>query len=244
MKESLKICFFSDPHGFHYEFELPECDIAICPGDISLRGHRHEVNSFLEWFDKQPAKHKVFIAGNHDYWFDKNHPRSINYKLEDDSHLDVIPEGIIYLENSDVTIEGIKIWGSPVTPWFHNWAFNMLPEDLETFWDQIPDDADIVVTHGPCANTILDKCKSGERVGCPSLTKRIANIRPKILAFGHIHEAYGIDDKYIPDADGVEKVTKLINCSVLNVQYYRENEPVLIDWDEICKLHENKTGDE
>ncbi len=241
MKKNINICFFSDPHGFHHEFELIECDIAICAGDISLRGHRHEIVDFLEWFDKQPAKHKVFIAGNHDYWFDKNHPKSINYNLEDDSHLDVIPESITYLENSSITIEGIKIWGSPVTPWFHNWAFNMIPEDLETFWDQIPDDADIIVTHGPCANTILDKCiRDGARVGCPSLTNRISNIRPKILAFGHIHESYGVDDKFIPDDEGVEKMTRLINCSVLNFHYYMANEPVLINWEEMCKLHENK----
>ena len=236
----MNIVFFSDPHGFHDEMTLPEADIAICPGDISLRGNRTEIESFMSWYEKQPVTHKVMIAGNHDYWFDKKHPKSLNYKLEDDSHLDLIPEGIIYLENSDVTIEGIKIWGSPVTPWFHNWAFNMLPEDLEKFWDQIPGDADIVVTHGPCANTKLDLCKSGHKVGCPSLTRRIAEIRPKILAFGHIHEAYGIDDKFIPDDEGVEKVTRLINCSVLNLQYYMANEPVLINWEEMCKLHENK----
>lgn len=236
----MNIVFFSDSHGFHNEMTLPEADLAICSGDISMRGDRREVEGFMEWFMKQPVKHRVMIAGNHDFWFDKTHPRSPNYKLEDDSHLDMIPDGIIYLENSSVTIEGIKIWGSPVTPWFHNWAFNMLPEDLETFWDQIPSDTDIIVTHGPCANTKLDLCKSGHKVGCPSLTKRITEIRPKILAFGHIHEAYGVDDKFIPDDEGVEKMTRLINCSVLNIQYYMANEPVLINWEKMCKLHENK----
>jgi len=237
----MKIVFFSDPHGFHDEFDLPEADIAICAGDISMSGLRTQVTSFTEWYDRQPVTHKIFIPGNHDYWFDKKHPKSLNYKLEDDSHLDVVPEGIIYLEDSSVTIEGIKIWGSPTTPWFHNWAFNKVPEDLFGYWDQIPEDVDIIVTHGPPANTILDKCiRDGKRAGCPSLTKRIADIRPKICAFGHIHEGYGIDDKYIPDADGNEKVTKLINCSVLNHNYYRTNEPVIIDWDEMCKLHENK----
>jgi predicted phosphohydrolase len=241
----MKIVFFSDTHGWHDSLTLPEVDIAICCGDISMRGLRTEVVSFMDWFMNQPVKHRVMIAGNHDYWFDTKHPKSLNYRLEDNSHLDVVPDGIIYLQDSDVTIEGIKIWGSPVTPWFHNWAFNMLPEDLETYWDQIPDDADIVITHGPCANTLLDKClRGGARVGCPSLTKRIANIRPKILAFGHIHEAYGIDDKFIPDDDGVEKMTRLINCSYLDFHYQPTNEPVLIDWEEFCKLHENDKREE
>lgn len=244
VKKGLKICFFSDPHGFHDEMTLPEADISICAGDISMSGNRTEIKNFMEWYEKQPVTHKVFIAGNHDYWFDKEHPKSLNYKLEDDSHLDIIPEGITYLQDSSVTIEGIKIWGSPTTPFFHNWGFNKLPENLETYWDIIPDDADIIVTHGPCANTVLDKCaRDGHRAGCPSLTKRIADIRPKVVAFGHIHEGYGIDDKFIPDDEGNEKVTRLINCSVLNLQYYMANEPVLVNWDKMCKLHENKEED-
>ena len=239
-QKKLSIVFFSDTHGRHSSLKLPEADIAICCGDISMGGHRKEVDSFMKWYLEQPVTHKVMIAGNHDYWFDKEHPKSINWKLEDDSHLDIIPEGIIYLQDSDVTIEGIKIWGSPVTPWFHNWAFNKLPEDLEEYWDIIPDDADIVVTHGPCSNTILDKCKwGGKRAGCPSLARRVANIRPKILAFGHIHESYGVEDKFIPDDEGNEKMTRLINCSFLNLDYIPSNNPVLVDWEEICKLHEN-----
>lgn len=241
----LKLCFISDTHGRHEELVIPDdIDIIIHCGDVSMRGNKSEIIDFLNWFSKQKARYRLFISGNHDFWFEPSHPRSVNHKLDDNSYLDIIPEGVIYLENSEVTIEGIKIWGSPVTPWFHSWAFNMMPEDLVTFWDQIPDDADIVITHGPCANTPLDKCKSGDRVGCPSLTKRIADIRPKILAFGHIHEAYGIDRKTIPDDNGVEKVTTLINCSVLNLQYYMANEPVLVDWEKICKLHENKKEDE
>lgn len=240
----MKIVFFSDTHNWHDTIKLPEVDIAICCGDVSLRGSRTEVVSFLDWFKEQPVKHKIMIAGNHDYWFDKNHPKSINYKLEDDSHLDIIPEGITYLQDSDVTVEGIKIWGSPTTPWFHNWAFNKVPEDLEEYWNQIPDDVDIVITHGPCANTYLDRCENGKRAGCPSLTRRVADIRPKILAFGHIHEGAGIDDKHIPDDDGIEKVTRLINCSYLNLQYHPANDPVVIDWDEMLELHENKKQDE
>lgn len=240
-KKSLKICFFSDPHGFQNEITLPKSDIAICCGDISMSGGRKETVDFFKWYLKQDATHKIFIAGNHDYWFDKKHPKSLNYKLEDDSHLDIVPKEIIYLQDSDVVIEGIKIWGSPVTPWFHNWAFNILPEDLETYWEQIPADADIIITHGPPANTKLDLCLSGHKPGCPSLYKRIEAIQPKIMAFGHIHEGYGIDDKIIINLDGKEKITRLINCSVLNRNYYMTNDPILVDWNKMCKLHENES---
>lgn len=237
----LKICFISDTHCQHGKLKLPEdIDILIHCGDVSMRGNRDEVVDFVEWFSSQEARYKIMISGNHDYWFDKEHPRSANYNLEDDSHLDIIPEDIIYLQDSDITIEGIKVWGSPVTPWFHNWAFNKVPEDLETYWDIIPEDADIVITHGPPANTFLDKCLyGGKRAGCSGLYKRLVELRPKINCFGHIHEAYGVDDKYISDYEGNEKVTRLINCSVLDFHYTMSNEPVVVDWDEICKLHEN-----
>lgn len=235
MTKEIKICFFSDTHGDHIGLNLPDCDIAVCSGDISMMGRRTEVESFLDWFSKQKATHKVFIAGNHDYWFDKEHPKSLNHKLEDDSHLDLIPDGIVYLENSMVEIEGIKIWGSPVTPWFYNWAFNKMPEDLKSFWGQIPEDVDIVVTHGPPSNTRLDLCRDGNRAGCPSLYNRLLDVKPKICTFGHIHEGYGVEDWEIEG-----KNIRIINSSVLNERYRRVNDPVIVDWDEICRFHENK----
>jgi len=98
---------------------------------------------------------------------------------------------IIYLNDTGTTIEGLKIWGSPVQPEFFNWAFNReRGEDICKHWDLIPDDTDILITHGP-AFGILDRVLEGEYVGCSDLLKKIKQIKPKIHAFGHIHEAYG-----------------------------------------------------
>lgn len=238
-KKGLSICFFSDSHGFHDEFELPEVDIAICAGDMTLRGKKKEVESFFAWYQRQPAKHKITIAGNHDYWFDVSHKKSECYGQDKSIALSIVPDDIIYLQDSMIEIEGVKIWGSPVTPWFHNWAFNMMPEDLVDYWKIIPDEADIVVTHGPPANTKLDLCRTGHRAGCPSLMHRLLDIRPKIHAFGHIHEGQGMDDWNIPDDEGNEKIIRLINCSVVNLQYYVVHKPFVIDWDEQLEIHEN-----
>ena len=226
----MKLCLISDTHNLHSSVKIPEgVDILIHCGDISGRGYYNEISNFMDWFSKQPARYKVLISGNHDFWFDKNHPNSVNYKLEDNSHLDLIPENVIYLQDSDVTIEGIKIWGSPVTPWFYNWAFNKIPEDLKTYWDIIPKDVDILVTHGPPANVdYLDRCVGGQKVGCPSLMKRIIDIKPIISAFGHIHEGYGHVNKEISD----EHKVQFINCSVLNRQYELTNNPVIVELDE------------
>jgi len=55
-----------------------------------------------------------------------------------------------YLEDSSVTIEGYKIHGSPWTPEFCGWAFMLENEkDMLKKWKMIPDDTDILITHGP-----------------------------------------------------------------------------------------------
>ena len=72
----------------------------------------------------------------------------------------------------------------------------------------------------------------------------IADIQPKICAFGHIHEAYGTENKEIldlEDQDKPGKITKLINCSVLNLNYEMQNDPIVVNWNDMCEMHENKT---
>jgi predicted phosphohydrolase len=239
----MKIVFFSDPHGLHYESDIPDGDMIICCGDISMSGTRSQVNQFLDWYAELPHKYKIFVAGNHDFWFETGHPRNRSLR-PDENPRDIIPEGIIYLEDETIEIEGIKIFGSPWTPWFHSWAFNAhRGDEIKAHWDLIEEGTDIIITHGPPAGTHLERCRGGDMVGCTDLANRISEIKPKIVAFGHIHEAYGVDDKEILDRDNPDKpgkITKLINCSVLNLQYYTANRPVVVDWDEMCKIHENK----
>jgi Icc-related predicted phosphoesterase len=240
----LKLCFISDTHGKHYELKLPEdIDILIHCGDISSIGTRAQVVDFLYWFGEQKAKYRIFCAGNHDFWFEPGHPRNRSLRPGDNPR-DIISGGIIYLEDETIEIEGIKIFASPWSPWFHSWAFNaMRGEEIKKHWDLIEPDTDIVITHGPPANTYLDRCQRGEQVGCADLARAIAEIKPKICAFGHIHEAYGVEDKEVLDLEDQEapgKITKLINCSVLNLRYEMTNDPVVIDWDEMCELHDNK----
>jgi hypothetical protein len=56
---------------------------------------------------------------------------------------------VIYLNDSGVEIDGLKFWGSPVQPYFHNWAFNRIGDDICKHWELIPLDTDILITHGP-----------------------------------------------------------------------------------------------
>jgi Icc-related predicted phosphoesterase len=104
----------------------------------------------------------------------------------------------IYLEDSYVTIENIKIYGSPWQPRFgKNWGFNLeRGEELKEKWEKIPDDIDILITHGP-PESILDKTDQGLSVGCDQLFEFVMEkIKPKIHIFGHIHESVNFFLKY------------------------------------------------
>ena len=67
----MKIVLISDTHGLHDKILLPQGDMIIHAGDVSNKGTYGEVTSFLHWFKNLPFKHKVFIAGNHDFIFFK-----------------------------------------------------------------------------------------------------------------------------------------------------------------------------
>ena len=140
-----------------------------------------EVREFIDWYKELSPKYKIYVAGNHD--------SSIEKKLV--TKKDFEDNGIIYLENDYVTIEGIKIFGSPYTPNFGNWSFMRDRNKLDRFWrDAIHDDTDIVVTHGP-PKGILDKSENRDRqlecCGDKSLLNKLLEVQPAYHLFGHIH---------------------------------------------------------
>lgn len=183
MNKKFKIISISDTHSKHREVEIPECDILIHAGDFTYfsKGGENEIFDFLLWFNEQPAKHKVFIAGNHE----------ILWESKEEYFKNKIPEGIHYLNDSMVEIDGIKIWGSPITPTFYNWGFNKNKgDDILNHWNLIPENIDILVTHGP-PKGILDN-SNGEQVGCNDLLDTLHNLPElKLHIFGHIHTSYG-----------------------------------------------------
>lgn len=204
----MKFIAISDTHGQHAGLSLPEGDVIIHAGDVSKRGTELQVREFLEWFSGLDYRHKIFVAGNHDFHFEK---------LSSEQLAGLIPENVIYLNDSGIEIEGIRIWGSPVQPWFHDWAFNRgRGADIKKHWDLIPHDTDILITHGPPLG-ILDRTVYGQEVGCADLLNAIARVNPAFHIFGHIHEAYG---------EQVTGQTKFINASVLNEDYFLVNEPI------------------
>ena len=208
----MKITFFSDTHNQHSRISFTSGDLLVFCGDLTTRGALSEVKEFSEFLKNLNFKYKIVIAGNHDFCFE-DHRRNEAEKILTDN-------GIIYLNDSGVEIDGINFWGSPIQPWFHDWAFNRSRGDeIKKHWDLIPINTNILITHGP-PHGILDLCSDGGRVGCDELLNCIKKIKPKINAFGHIHESYGIIE-----LEG----TKFINASSLSKNYKQTNPPINIE---------------
>ena len=193
----MNIVHISDMHGMYRGLKLPPGDMIVCSGDFAARGTEDDIIEFIDWFKDLKYKYKIFIAGNHDRYMEV-YPEEAKKLLEGTD--------IIYLNDSGVTIKGIKFWGSPVQPQFNNWAFNRARNSLDAYvcmrtgrttmhplikphWDKIPEDTDVLITHGPPAK-ILDEVMRGP-VGCEELAKAVARVKPEIHMFGHIHEGYG-----------------------------------------------------
>jgi len=159
----MKLTFISDTHYQHHKLPLDSGDLLIHCGDFTRQGSLGDVADFSDYLACQDFKYKLVIAGNHDFCFEDKRRNTAEKMLSDC--------GIIYLNDSGIEIEGHKIWGSPVQPEFFNWAFNRTRGiALQAHWNLIPEDTDILLTHGP-AFGILDRCQSGERVGCEDLLK-------------------------------------------------------------------------
>ena len=78
------------------------------------------------------------------------------------------------------------------------------------YWDQIPDNLDVLITHGPPFG-ILDQITSDtEHFGCEELLKAVEEKKPKVHIFGHIHGGAGTFDN---------GVTRFVNAAYLNESY-------------------------
>lgn len=195
--------------------KLPkDIDMVIHAGDATIQRDKYlnenELRTFFNWFSSLPYKHKLYIPGNHDTSYPAN--------------LVLAPENITVLCHNEIEIEGIRFFGSPYTPSFgHGWAYNIDRDKIQNYWNQIPKDTDVIITHGT-AKGILDLTRDKNnrelrRCGCDALLDTINELKPKYHIFGHIHDEPGINNA------GTLKLAKLetifVNASIVN--YYHES---------------------
>jgi len=203
----VRVVCISDTHERHEEIDLPDGDLLICAGDVTANGNLAALGRFARWMQRQPHAHKILIAGNHDWCFERDGASAL-------------PRDIIYLQDSGITIGGLRIWGSPWQPRFYDWAFNLdRGPQLAAKWALIPDDTDILITHGPPHGT-LDLTPRGDRAGCEDLAVRLDELRVRLHVFGHIHHSYGV----------VERGGRIsVNACICDERYAAANAPVVID---------------
>lgn len=206
----MRLVLISDTHRRHARLALPEGDVLIHAGDFSSSGGAAELADFDGWLARQPHRHKVVIAGNHDRLFERD-PAAARALLQHAT----------YLEDSGVTLEGLRLWGSPWQPRFMNWAFNLeRGAPLRAKWAAIPDALDVLITHGP-PHGVLDRTWDGRSVGCEELAPIVAQRRPRLHVFGHIHEAHGRVER-----DG----TTYVNAAICDGHDRPTWPPVVVDW--------------
>ncbi|XP_067946431.1 metallophosphoesterase MPPED2-like [Watersipora subatra] len=238
--DNVRIVCISDTHSRTNRLDVPAGDVLIHAGDFTFHGGMGEVQAFANFLATQPHKHKVVIAGNHELSFgycdgfcdirtfkrllgstgvdsmkQKMQELNINHPRE------LLPKDVVYLNNSAATVCGLKMWGSPWSPYFHGWAYNaQRGKEILKIWDGIPSNTDVVITHTPPVG-VGDQISSGDRVGCVELyTTLKERVRPQLHVFGHIHEGYGLY------TDGT---TLYANASTCNINYKPINNPICID---------------
>lgn len=176
-----KIFAFSDTLGMYRRLDIPvDADILICAGDACEGFNPADLQDFFAWYISIPAKLRIFVPGNHDRIFNQEPVRARN----------LIPGGVVYLENEGMEFDGIKFYSVPARPY--------LRDNKAT----IPSGIDFLITHGP-AYSFLDR-----DLGCKQLFLSVASARPKYHIFGHVHE------------EGLQRKAMLGSTTFLNVSYF------------------------
>jgi predicted phosphodiesterase len=184
----LTIVAVADTHLYHDELELPAGDILVHAGDLTRGGTLAELERAAAWLRGLPYAHKIVVAGNHERCLERA-PAEARALLD----------GLDYLQDGGVVRCGLRFWGSPWQPEFHQWAFN-LPRGaaLAERWAQVPEGTDVLVTHGP-PRGYGDDLGGGAgsagwqraRAGCEDLLARVRAVRPLLHLYGHIHQGRG-----------------------------------------------------
>lgn len=212
----MKIVAISDTHNQLDKIKIPQCDLLIHSGDLTMSGTVPELAQAAADLralkTQRICKNIVCVAGNHDFGLERD-PYVTEYMFAD----------LGYLRDSFKIIDGLTVYGAPWTPRFFDWAFNVdRGYDIRQVWNTIPDDIDILITHGPPMN-ILDYSPYGKvHAGCEELALAVQRVKPKLHCFGHFHGEAGWTQ---------HKDTLFVNASTCDEKYRPVNKPIVINYD-------------
>ncbi|HSO31557.1 MAG TPA: metallophosphatase domain-containing protein [Labilithrix sp.] len=181
--KGLRIVAMADTHLFHEGLVVPDGDILVHAGDLLQHGSLGELARAADFLRALPHPIKIVVAGNHEVCLERS-PAEARALLE----------GFVYLEDSQAAVHGLVFYGAPWQPKFRIWAFGATRgAELASKWARIPDQVDVLVTHGPphgFGDRIVWKDQQ-RRVGCADLLARVREVKPRLHLFGHIHQDPG-----------------------------------------------------
>lgn len=184
---SVRMLHISDTHSMHDEIEhtfpLPDADVLIHTGDFTNHATSAEFSKFNDWCGKMKArfKHILVIVGNHDTW------RRVDFKRA------LTNATVLHHEMAQNVLQefGLKIFGSPWVPSKKGGQ----PGGRGHMFDKIPNDVDVLLTHGP-PRDIFDLGGSSHRPeswgSAYELNDAIMRAKPRVHLFGHVHEQRGV----------------------------------------------------
>ena len=178
----MTIVCISDTHELHRDVDIPSVDLLIHAGDWSFFSRKlPAIQDFNVWLGEQHIRYaKVIVPGNHEAYLDK------------DPQLRNITDNATVLIGQRTTVNGLNIWGSPVTP-SHGGAFGMMKaEDRAKHYAAIPKDTHVLITHGPPYGILDCLPGSSDHQGCKELLAAVVRIKPRLHVFGHVHSGYGV----------------------------------------------------
>ena len=212
----MKVIAISDTHCklSSVSFDDVSADILIHAGDLTMSGSLKETAKelFILGGLRQKFKNIVLISGNHDFLAERD-PLIMKNLCEDN--------GVIYLQDSFTILNNIKFYGAAWTPFFQNWAFNRRRgNQIRRHWELIPDDVDVLITHGPVYGIHDQVENEKEHLGCRDLLDEMLRVKPKVHVCGHIHSGYGVK---------FTQGTTYINASLLDESYKLKNKPIAFE---------------
>jgi len=218
----MKFICISDTHGKHNKIDFSkynDIDTLIFAGDWTsgIKYQDIENTIFLEWLFSLDFKNIILVAGNHEVYLQKIGKTRFKEQIKLLKNILHSEVEIHYLEDDSIILEDIKIYGSPYSGMFCNWAFMGSEMELFKTWEKIEEDIDILITHGPaygCHDLVKNTYNRDPHVGSKSLRYKKIDLEKNNLKFhisGHIHEeSYKVNN--------IDNITNICS-SVLNENY-------------------------
>lgn len=211
----MRLVLLADTHTFEADLagKIPDGDMLVHAGDLGRAGDESELAVVAAWLRSLPHRHKVVVPGNHDALFEDDPARARD-----------LFDGLVVLIDEAATVGGLRVYGSPWTPRYHSWSFmKERGAPMAAVWTKIPDDLDLLITHGPPKGVLDDASRyrggtwaGSELAGCEELARRVALVRPRVHAFGHVHGRQGVVER---------NGTRFVNCTTSESEHL----PVVVD---------------